>query len=105
MSYSVLAGAGAAAGSGPSWPSTAGGWLPVIALSLVSTALAIAAFFAGLRLLGATLTSVLSTLEPVVSVALAALVLGESIGALQAAGGAIVITTAIWLALRPSPGR
>jgi drug/metabolite transporter (DMT)-like permease len=83
----------------------AGGWLPVVGLALVSTALAIAAFFAGLRRLGATLTSVISTLEPVVSVVLAASVLGERIGALQALGGAIVVGTAAWLALRPSRRR
>jgi drug/metabolite transporter (DMT)-like permease len=38
----------------------------------------------------------------VVSVSLAALVLGERIGPLQAVGGAIVIGTAAWLALRPA---
>ncbi len=103
VSFGVLAAAGATAGHGPTWPATKAGWLPIVALSLLSTALAIAAFFSGLRLLGATLTSVLSTLEPVVSVALAALVLGEAVGRLQVAGGAVVIGTAIWLALRPAP--
>ena len=101
-SYALLAGAGAVAGEAPRFPSTAGGWLPVASLALVSTALAIAAFFAGLRRLGATLTSVISTLEPVVSVSLAALLLGERIGPMQAAGGAIVVGTAAWLALRPA---
>ena len=101
-SCAALAGAASVSGSAPHWPATANGWLPVIGLALVSTALAIAAFFAGLRRLGATLTSVISTLEPVVSVTAAALVLGERIGALQALGGAIVIGTAVWLALRPA---
>jgi drug/metabolite transporter (DMT)-like permease len=101
-SYAVLAGLAAMAGDGPRFPADAAGWLPVVALALVSTALAIAAFFAGLRRLGATLTSVVSTLEPVVSVALAAAVLGERVGALQALGGAIVVGTAAWLALRPA---
>jgi drug/metabolite transporter (DMT)-like permease len=103
VSYGLLAAASAAAGVPIAWPATAGGLVPVVALSLVSTALAIATFFAGLRLLGATLTSVLSTLEPVVSVALAAVVLGEQIGLLQALGGTVVIGTAIWMALRPPP--
>jgi drug/metabolite transporter (DMT)-like permease len=100
-SCSLLAGASAMAGDAPRFPASAAGWLPVIALALVSTALAIATFFAGLRRLGATLTSVISTLEPVVSVSLAAVVLGERVSALQGLGGAIVIGTAIWLALRP----
>jgi drug/metabolite transporter (DMT)-like permease len=100
-SSGLLAGASAMAGDAPRFPASAAGWLPVIALALVSTALAIATFFAGLRRLGATLTSVISTLEPVVSVSLAAVVLGERVSALQGLGGAIVIGTAIWLALRP----
>lgn len=101
-SYVLLAAVAGLAGQAPRFPATAAGWLPVAALVLVSTALAIAAFFAGLRRLGATLTSVISTLEPVVSVALAAAVLGERVGALQALGGAIVVGTAAWLALRPA---
>jgi drug/metabolite transporter (DMT)-like permease len=84
------------------WPGNMQAWLPVAALAVVSTVLAIAAFFAGLQRLGPTPTSVLSTLEPVVSVALAALVLGERIGALQLLGGAVIVGTAIWLALRPT---
>jgi drug/metabolite transporter (DMT)-like permease len=101
-SYSLLAVLGAAAGEVPRFPATASGWLPVVSLALVSTALAIAAFFAGLHRLGATLTSVISTLEPVVSVTAAAVVLGERVSALQALGGTIVIGTAVWLALRPA---
>ena len=102
-SYVVIAGGRWLAGVGPVFPASAGGWSPVLAVALISTVLAVACFFAGLRRLGATMTSVLSTLEPVVSVALAAAVLSERVSALQAAGGAIVIGTAIWLALRPAP--
>lgn len=101
--YGLIAAARALAGTGPNWPTSASGWWPVIAVALISTVLAIGTFFAGLRRLGATLTSVLSTLEPVVSVVLAAAILGERISALQALGGAIVIGTAVWLALRPPP--
>lgn len=87
------------------WPATGDAWLPVIGLALVSTVLAISAFFAGLQRLGATATSVLSTLEPVVSVALAALVLGERISTLQLFGGGVIVATAIWLALQPARAR
>lgn len=103
--YGALAFGRAAAGHPPSWPQTAAAWWPVLGLALIGTVLAIGAFFAGLQRLGATMTSVLSTLEPVVSVALAVAVLGEQVSALQAAGGAIVIATAIWLALRPAATR
>ncbi len=102
-SYGLIVLVRASGGAAPAWPVSAAGWFWVLALVLVSTVFAVAAFFAGLRRLGATLTSVLSTLEPVVSVALAAAVLGERVGALQALGGAVVVGTAIWLALRPAP--
>jgi drug/metabolite transporter (DMT)-like permease len=82
-------------------PVTAAGWIPVVSIALVSTVLAITAFFIGLKWLGASMTSVLSTLEPVVSVTLGALVLHEVVSWPQALGGAIVIAAAIWLALEP----
>lgn len=82
-------------------PVNAAGWVPVASIALVSTVLAITAFFVGLKWLGASLTSVLSTLEPVVSVTLGALVLHEAVSGLQAVGGTIVIAAAIWLALEP----
>jgi len=83
-------------------PVDAAGWLPVAMIAIVSTVLAITAFLVGLKWLGASLTSVLSTLEPVVSVLLGAVVLHESVTVMQAAGGAIVVAAAIWLALDPA---
>jgi drug/metabolite transporter (DMT)-like permease len=82
-------------------PHDAAGAIPVALIALVSTVLAITAMLVGLKWLGASLTSVLSTLEPVVSVALGALVLHEAVSGLQAVGGSIVIGAAIWLALEP----
>ncbi|GAA3526787.1 DMT family transporter [Aeromicrobium panaciterrae] len=81
------------------------GWVSLGAIAVVCTAVAILAFFAGLRLLGPTSTSVLSTLEPVVTVGLATTLLGESLGAVQAIGAALVLAAVIWLALsqRPAP--
>jgi drug/metabolite transporter (DMT)-like permease len=60
-------------------------------LALVSTVGAIALFFAGLRRVGPTSASILSTLEPVVTVGLAFVVFGESLGPAQLAGGALVL--------------
>jgi drug/metabolite transporter (DMT)-like permease len=76
----------------------------VLAIALVSTVFAITAFLVGLKWLGASVASVISTLEPVVSVVLGALVLGEPVGVAQAAGGAIVVGTAAWLALSQRRG-
>jgi drug/metabolite transporter (DMT)-like permease len=77
------------------------GWLWLACLALVSTVAAIALFFAGLRRAGPTAASILSTVEPVVTVGLAFLVLGETLSAAQLAGGALVIAAVVVLQLRP----
>jgi drug/metabolite transporter (DMT)-like permease len=87
-----------ASGHGVSFPADAAGWSAVGAAAIVSTVIAVAAFFAGLSRLGASRTSVISTLEPVVTVGLAALVLGERLQPLQAAGGALVLAGALLIA-------
>jgi drug/metabolite transporter (DMT)-like permease len=60
-------------------------------LALVSTVVAITLLFVGLRHVGPTAASILSTLEPVVTVGLAFAVFGESLGPAQLAGGALVL--------------
>jgi len=57
----------------------------------VSTVAAILCFFAGLARVGPSAASILSTLEPLVTVALAAAAFGESLGAVQQVGGALVL--------------
>jgi drug/metabolite transporter (DMT)-like permease len=83
--------AGIAGGNlAPGGVSAAGyGWLAGIAV--VSTVGAVGLFFAGLQRVGPTAASILSTLEPVVTVALAFVVFGESLGPVQLAGGALVL--------------
>ncbi|MBI2314292.1 MAG: DMT family transporter [Betaproteobacteria bacterium] len=82
----------------PAFPGTASGWLAVIAIAVVSTVIAIVAFFAGMRRIGAADAATLSTLEPVVTVILAAVVLGEAIAPVQVLGGAVIIAAAVMLA-------
>ncbi|MBI5104153.1 MAG: EamA family transporter [Solirubrobacterales bacterium] len=77
------------------------GWL--VALALVSTVGAIGLFFAGLRRVGPSAASILSTCEPVVTVALAFAVFGEALGPAQLAGGALVLAAV--LAVRVEVGR
>ena len=74
---------------------SAPGWLWLVALAVVSTVGAIVFFFAGLRRVGPTAAAILSTLEPVVTVALAAAVFGEALGPVQLAGGALVLLAAV----------
>jgi drug/metabolite transporter (DMT)-like permease len=87
-----------AAVAGVRLPVSAGGWLAILAVALVGTVLAIACFLAGLERLGAVRTSVYSTLEPAFTLGLAALLLGEEVGALRLAGGALILGAVLLLA-------
>ena len=80
---------------GPAFPVTPLGWAAIVAIALISTVLAIVAFFAGLERIGPSRASTISTFEPVVSVVLAALVLGESFNALQVVGGCLILVAAL----------
>jgi drug/metabolite transporter (DMT)-like permease len=62
---------------------------------LFSTILPLSTFLAGVARLGPTTASIVSTLEPVFTVGLAALILGESLRPVQAAGGALVLAAAV----------
>ncbi len=82
------------------FPQTAEGWLAILGIALVSTVVAIMTFFAGLRRVGASRAAILSTLEPVVTLVLAALFLGEAATLWQLVGGAMILAAAALLAWR-----
>lgn len=92
--------------TGASLPSHRGAWAALIGVALISTVVAVATFFMALSRLGPADTAVLSTAEPVVSVAVAAAVLGERLGGLQVAGGLLVLVAVAALArLEPNAQR
>ncbi|MGZ4280320.1 MAG: DMT family transporter [Solirubrobacteraceae bacterium] len=74
------------------------GWAWIAALGLGSTVVAISAFMTGLDAVGPATAAIVSTFEPVVTVALAMLWFGERLGAVQVAGGAIVLIAVLALA-------
>ena len=74
---------------------SAQGWLWLAGIAVVSTVAAIGLFFAGLQRVGSTTASILSTAEPVVTVALAFAVFGEALGPAQLLGGLLVIGAVI----------
>jgi drug/metabolite transporter (DMT)-like permease len=71
---------------------TPAGWGWLVCLGAVSTVAAISLFFAGLRRVGPTAASILSTVEPLVTVLLAAAVFGEVLSPVQMLGGALVLS-------------
>jgi drug/metabolite transporter (DMT)-like permease len=70
---------------------TPAGWGWLGCLAVISTVAAIGLFFAALRRIGPTMAAILSTAEPLVTVLLAFLVFGETLGALQLLGGALML--------------
>ncbi|MEU9837026.1 DMT family transporter [Streptosporangium sp. NPDC048047] len=78
----------------------ASGWFWLAAIAVISTVVAMLTFFAGLRRTGPSTAAILSTFEPVVTAALAALVLGESLTPVQLAGGTLVLSSVAVLRLR-----
>jgi drug/metabolite transporter (DMT)-like permease len=78
------------------------GWFWLACIAVVSTVVAMLAFFAGLKRTGPSTVAILSTFEPVVTTALAALALGESLTPVQLAGGALVLSSIALLQLRPT---
>lgn len=83
---------------GAHWPAGAAGWGAVAAIALFSTVIAMVGFFAGMQRLGAANAATLSTLEPVVTLILAAAVLDESLGPTQIAGAVMVLGAVVTLA-------
>jgi len=92
-----LAFSGIVAVKGIKFPGTALGWVSVLAIALVSTALAIVAFFAGLKRIDPANASMISTLEPVVTVALAVMVLGETLTLQKILGGVMILAAVLIL--------
>ncbi len=76
------------------------GYVWLVGIAVVSTVGAVGLFFAGLRRVGPTAASILSTAEPVTTVVLAYLAFGESLSAVQLAGGGLVIAAVLVLSAR-----
>ncbi|WP_411966679.1 DMT family transporter [Haloferax sp. YSSS75] len=73
-------------------PTTGESWLIIAGIAVVATVVPIVAFFAGLSRIGASRTSIVSTIEPAGTLALGAFILGEPVTLVTLAGGALVVT-------------
>lgn len=93
-------GARALLGSGVNLDVGLAGWFWLACIAIVSTVLAMLTFFAGLKRVGPSTAAILSTFEPVVTTALAALTLGEFLTPIQLVGGALVLFSVAVLQVR-----
>ena len=91
MSAAALVFGGLTAAGGFQPPHSARGFASVAAIALVCTIVALSTFFAGMERVGPTKASMISTLEPVVTVTAAAIFLGEPLTALNLFGGGLIL--------------
>lgn len=92
-----------AAAMGVQLPQTATAWAAVGSLALVCTVLAISAILAGLARIGPVRTSTIATIEPLATVAVGALLLGERLDWAQGVGGAMILLGAALAAKAHAP--
>jgi drug/metabolite transporter (DMT)-like permease len=98
----IFASAGATYGilmtfNGIHLPSTTTGWLNIVGIVLVATVIPVVTFLAGLERIGPTNASMLSTLEPVVTVLLAAWIFEERMKPIVMVGGGLILVAVILL--------
>lgn len=74
-------------------PMAPSGWLASAGTALFATVIAVLCFFMGLEHLGPSRAAIVSTLEPVGTVVLSALIFKEGLSPVQTAGGAIVLAS------------
>jgi drug/metabolite transporter (DMT)-like permease len=83
--------------NGAHLPKTGTGWGVIAAIVVIATVVPVVTFLAGLQRIGATNAAMISTLEPVVTVLLAALLLGEILKPVTLLGGALILAAVIIL--------
>jgi drug/metabolite transporter (DMT)-like permease len=98
----IFASAGAVYGAlmalnGVYLPASDRGWLGIAGIVLIATVIPVAAFLAGLERIGPTNAAMLSTLEPAVTVLLAAWMFNERLNASVIFGGGLILTAVILL--------
>ena len=70
-------------------------WLGIVFIAIVSTAIAVIALSAGVKLIGAAKASIISTFEPIEGVLLSIILLGEQLFINQIFGGVLVVLAII----------
>jgi len=82
------------------WPVSSTGWLYLVLIAIFCTVISISTFFAGVKRIGAVNGSILSTLEPVVTVLLGMLIFSEGTSWTRFLGMTLILGGAIVLAKR-----
>ena len=98
----IFASAGAVYGlltlfNGAQFPASNFGWLAMLGIIIISTIIPVVTFLAGLERIGPTNAAMLSTLEPIVTVLLAAWLFGDKLLPIVMLGGGLILVAVILL--------
>jgi drug/metabolite transporter (DMT)-like permease len=83
--------------NGATFPQTNSGWLAILGIVFISTVIPVATFLAGLERVGPTNAAMLSTIEPVVTVLLAAWLFGDQLQPIVLVGGVLILLAVLIL--------
>ncbi len=83
--------------NGAHFPVSNTGWLSMLGIIVLSTIIPVVTFLAGLEIIGPTNAAMLSTLEPIVTVLLAAWLFGEKLLPIVIVGGGLILVAVILL--------
>ncbi|MBK8618348.1 MAG: DMT family transporter [Anaerolineales bacterium] len=83
--------------NGAHFPASNTGWLSMLGIIVLSTIIPVVTFLAGLEIIGPTNAAMLSTLEPIVTVLLAAWLFGEKLLPIVMVGGGLILVAVILL--------
>ncbi|WP_293759708.1 DMT family transporter [uncultured Aquitalea sp.] len=84
-------------------PQSAFSWAAIFGIAVLGTVAALALFLSGLESTGATQASLIATAEPVVTILLAWLFLGEALTLSQAVGGALILLAVVLISRESRP--
>jgi drug/metabolite transporter (DMT)-like permease len=79
-------------------------WVALAGMGLISVLIPHSLYFSGLRHVVASRAIIVSTLEPIIAMTSAAIIVGEALSGAQAAGAGLVIAAIIMLQIRREPG-
>ena len=83
--------------NGTHLPASNSGWFAMLGIIVLSTIIPVVTFLAGLEIVGPTNAAMLSTLEPIVTVLLAAWLFGEKLLPIVIIGGGLILVAVILL--------
>lgn len=92
-------------GPGPTLNLTSSAWWAMVGNTIVATLIAIPTFFAGVARIGSASASIISTLEPLVTIAASAVLWGERLSLPQSLGASLVLGSGLMIAAGHSAGK